>query len=304
MHGSAEPAPAWVFSALVAALTLGFPLLIGIATALSDQGDARLVSGLRATFVTGYVIGLCLVPVASLADAQGLHIDPLAVAGGFAVLIGVSAWFVRLPGSDRDAVTVEATTDAAPMRRRIVVVASLAVLMLIAADTLRLVYLPLHVVGDGIAPQWISVLFLACVLAELPILPLLGRLTDRHGSSKALIVICALGLTSFGMLAAGGGIAFLVASQIVYAPFAAGVQSVAMVHLGGIVRGGLSAGAGLFAAIMQLGALTGVAAPLLVPGYSGWIFLLPAGFCAMALLMIALASPAAGQNADARVAGP
>jgi len=108
------------------------------------------------------------------------------------------------------------------------------------------------------------------------------------------------------MLGFGGGLGVLLAAQLVYATFAAGVQSVGIVHLGSVMRGGVSDGAGMFTAIMRAGALTGVAAPLLVPGYSGWIFALAASFCLLALLLVLLGrgrsrpGPQAGPPVDSR----
>lgn len=118
-------------------------------------------------------------------------------------------------------------------------------------------YLPLYVVAQGFAPEWAPILMLTSAAAELPVLPVLGRLTDRFGTRPVLLLVCAFGLVAFALLGVGGVIGVFIAAQFAYAIFAADVQSIGIVHLGGVLRGGLCAGAGLFAAILQAGALTG-----------------------------------------------
>ncbi|MGN9908700.1 MFS transporter [Phytohabitans sp. LJ34] len=274
-----DPLAALIFSPLLAAMTLIFPLLVATASTASSQNDSRLASSMRSTFVIGYVIGLCLAALAQSAPELGVPVDGLALAVVLAFCNLAASWLIRSPR--RSATTEPAAPAAESVSRRVALTATIAVLALVAADTLRLVYLPLYVVHRGLSPEWVSILLLAAVVAELPILPVLGRLTERLGSPTTLAVVCAVGVMSFGMLAIGGGVVFLLVSQAIYGAFAAGVQSVGVVHLGSVLRGGLGAGAGLFTTLLQVGALTGLVAPLMVPGYTGSMFVIGALFCVL-----------------------
>lgn len=283
VHVASSPPAAWLSSAALAAMTLVFPLLV--AAASGGSSGARLVSTLRAIFVAGFLTGLGLVSLVELARSRGVAADPLALAAVLTLLNMVAGWLTRY-ARRTTAEGAEDTSQASAASRWSATAAAAAVLAMVAADTLRLVYLPLYVVAQGYAPEWAPILMLTSAAAELPVLPVLGRLTDRFGTQPVLLLVCVSGLAAFALLGVGGSIGVFIAAQIVYAVFAAGVQSIGVVHLGGVMRGGLGAGAGLFAAILQAGALTGVAAPLLVPGYSGWIFAVAALFCVLAALLV------------------
>lgn len=285
VHFASSPGAAWPSSAALSAMTLVFPLLVAVAS--DGSAGARLVSMMRAMFVAGFLTGLGLVSLVELVRSRGVAVDPLGLAAALAFLNLVAGWLTR-----RKQPTAEAGTEDAPVvsaaSRWSAAAAAAAVLAMVAADTLRLVYLPLYVVAQGYSREWAPILMLISAAAELPVLPVLGRLTERFGTRPVLLLVCTFGLVAFVLLGVGGGIGVFIAAQVVYATFAAGVQSIGVVHLGEVMRGGLGAGAGMFAAILQAGALTGVAAPLLVPGYSGWIFAVAALFCVLAALLTRL----------------
>ncbi|HEU5111607.1 MAG TPA: MFS transporter [Micromonosporaceae bacterium] len=178
-----------------------------------------------------------------------------------------------------------------------------AVLLLRAADSLRLVYLPLYAQTAAIPDALIAVLFAVTAAVELMVLAPLSRLSDRFGSGAALIGVCVFGSASFLAVTLGSGSVVLIGSQVLYAVFAAGFQSIGMVRLGEIVPSGAAGGAALFTAVVQVGSTAGIVAPLAVPGFSTELFWFGAGFCAFAALLL-VPRPARGVNPPTPVRAP
>lgn len=280
----AAPSPViYPAGAAMMTMTLLFPHYIAIVGGARPDAPARLVGRMRRIFVLGFMAGLALASAGSAIES----FPPLWIAVVIASLCGVIPWFETsltagppAPAQDGPAPVVQA--------RVTVLTCVVAVLLLRGADSVRLVYLPLFVVHQGLSGTFVALLFLASVAAEVPLLGPISVLADRIGSRRTIVLVAGVGLMSFALVAAGGGAAVLVASQLLYAVFAAGFQSVGMVLLSDVLAGGLGAGADVYTGMVQVGAVFGVVAPLLVPGYTAQIFVLGAGFCLASMLLLTL----------------
>jgi hypothetical protein len=314
------PAPAmYPAGAATMTMTLIFPHYIGIINGYPGPSPARLVGRMRRLFVLGFIGGLALSAVGELVHQVDADFQPLWLAAALALGNGVVPWretsvSAGSPPAPASSRPVPASSPPQPAsrtsgaRRRgapaAVLIIVVAVLLLRAADSVRLVYLPLYAVSHGVSGAFVAALFFVSVIAEVPVLGPISSYADRVGSRRALIVITAFGVASFGLLTTGGGPAVLISSQLLYAVFAAGFQSIGMVLLGEVLRGGLAAGADIYTGMVQVGAVAGVVAPLLVPGYSAWLFVLGTGFCLCSLLMLALPRSVRSVTATLAVPGP
>jgi hypothetical protein len=260
-------------------LSLVFPLYVARAGAQADETSTGTVSHLRSAFVGGYICGLVLLMALQLGREHGIGVDPLLTAIAMVGLTGVLAGAAG-PCAEAPPQARTQPSTRTPMRTLGLVVA--AMVLLRAADMLRLVYLPLYLVSAGWSEATSSGILLASVLAELPLLALLSHGATRWGSSRIVILTCIAGATSFSLVAMSTNLLTLLTSQLLYAVLAAGFQSIAIVYLGQFLRGGLGAGAGLHTALFQLGSLVGIAAPLLVPGYHAAMFAIAGSFCTLA----------------------
>ncbi|WP_156077174.1 MFS transporter [Saccharothrix sp. NRRL B-16314] len=279
------PWPALVYPAgmAVMAMSLVYPRYVAMADSYSARSAARTISGMRSLYVLGYVAGLGVFAAATeLERLAGPAFRPVHVAVGLALLNVLVAWLPhRPPAVEEPGAT---TSDAAkPLPGRVVLLgAAAAVLLLRAADSLRAVYLPLYAVNSGVGESAVSGLFAVTAIVEFAVLVPLSGLSDRFGSRRVLVAVCLTGALSFVAVVVASGYPVLIGSQVVYAVFAAGFQSIGMVVLGEALRSGMGGGAALFTALVQVGSTVGVLAPLLVPGYSSSVFLIAVAFCVVA----------------------
>jgi hypothetical protein len=299
----ALPHPLWaIFPAgiLVMANSLNYPLLIA---ASGGRGAADLAP-LRTLFVVGYLAGLGLFALLELHAATAEARLPSA---GATLLALVNACLARLParapvpadttGAAEDDDATFATgggtpgkspaAAAGPRLGLVVVVAScLAIILLRGADSLRQVYLPLYTAESGFTGAEIAGLFAVTALFEIIVLVPLGRLSDRWGSRITLVAVAAVGAVSFMLATLAAGYGPLLFSQILYAAFTAGFQSISMVLVAEVFFGGLGRGAASYMALAQVGSTVGVLAPLAIPGYTPAIFAVAAAFCAAGALFL------------------
>ncbi|GIF14369.1 hypothetical protein [Actinoplanes teichomyceticus] len=276
-------------------MSVVYPSYLAVAGAAAGGSAARTVAALRTVFVLGYLAGLGLFSLAAQGEASvGPAVGPIRVAVGVAV---VAALVAHLP---RPAPAGEPGpppgTDPAAAARPAVLAAAAAVLLMRAADSLRLVYLPLYALGAGTPRPMISALFAVTVAVEVAVLAPVSAVGDRIGSRWTLLGVCGIGVLSFLTLIAGGGYPGLVLSQALYAVFAAGFPSIGMVLLGETLRAGLGGGAGAYTALVQVGATAGVLTPLVVPGYTVAVFWIAVLFCLGAAVLLVARPRRAGRG--------
>ncbi|MEV5431996.1 hypothetical protein [Streptomyces sp. NPDC052701] len=299
---------------MAAAVTMPLVLRqIRTASRTAALSDPVLAAGTRWIAVAGYLTGVAGFGVSTSLPPlwpgwTPVHAAvPLLLAAAVAAAVGSR--------SDTVARTVPAgggpEVPVPPAPGLLLALGVASIVLLKAADSVRLVYLPLFVVASGRDERLISVLFLATAAVELLVLPLLGRLGERRPAPLLLGAAAVAGVLSFTVSAAFSSFGSLLTSQLLYAPFTAALQTLGPLLLGRLLAGGLPAGAGLFAALMQLGSLTGILAPLAVPGYSPGLFWVAAVFCtvAAALLLHVRSTPSpfprpAGETDDASAPAP
>lgn len=284
----------------------------------ASTDDAALSAQVRSLSVLGYVLGVALYGVAVALPGP---LDPVLLGAAATVTAAVLTWSVGGPTgtgapapaqagaaapapTPADGTGDEARTRADPARPRGagghavalgLAAVGLALVLLKSADSLRLVYLPLHVVAGGHAESWVSALFVVTAVTELLVLRRVAMSVPSGRARHVLVVAALLAAASFaasaawGDGAARGGAVALVVSQVGYAGFAALFQALGPVLLGRWLPSGLAGGVGVFGAVLQVGALVGVLAPLLVPGYGAAVFWLATVPCVVAaVLLVAL----------------
>lgn len=269
----------------VMAMSLVYPRYVAMADRYSARSAARTMGGLRSLYVIGYVAGLGVFAVAvELERLAGPVFRPVHVAAALAALNVAVAW---LPPKEHPGRAGGGSTPA-PVRqgRGLLIAAAAAVLLLRAADSLRGVYLPLYAVNTGVPESGVSVLFAVTAVVEFAVLLPLSRVSERYGSRTALVFVCLAGAMSFLLVAVSSGYPVLLGSQVVYAVFTAGFQSIGMVLLGEALRSGMGGGAALYTALVQVGSTIGIVAPLLVPGYDPAVFLIAVAFCGVAAALL------------------
>ncbi|WP_186356511.1 MFS transporter [Streptomonospora sp. PA3] len=290
----AAPLPEWTIypaGMAVMCMSLVFPQYVAIADSAKTGSSARTMGTVRTLFVSGYVLGLGVYSAAALLAEVEPTLRPVHTAMAIAAL---NALLCLVPHR-KPPVPEPAQADgesgghsSRPNPLRVIAVAIAVVLMLRAADSLRQVYLPLYALATDVPEPAISALFAVTTIVELVVLVPLGIISERFGSVRTLIAVCAFGAVSFTAVVLFGGLPALFGSQVVYAVFTAGFQSIAVVLLGDVLRSGISGGAGVYTAVVQAGSMIGFVAPLMVPGYQAEVFWIGVALCVAPAVLLAL----------------
>lgn len=286
-----EPLVVMVGGIAVMCITVNYPQYISL---MKGASPTQRMSIVRMLSVIGYVVGT-LVFSATSGLSLGTEPSPAQPAVTAALLCFTAALcclFLRRPQEEQGRsveteVTEKATDRTSTLASAAVVTSAiLAIVLMRASDSLRGVYLPLYVSANGIPASSTGVLFATASLVEIAVLVPLAKTAQRRGSSPTLVGVACCGTLSFILVGLGHSYLALLLSQMVYGVFAAGFQSIGLTLLGEYLRGGVGAGAITYMAVVQLGSLVGIAAPLLVSGYSRANFAVAALLCAAAALSL------------------
>ncbi|WP_148076812.1 MFS transporter [Frigoribacterium sp. PhB24] len=277
LFGASKPFYLYLGAAVMLLTTTSLPQVFGRVAAANPDSQDGIVFKLRQTMVLGFILGLGLYSAAAFA---GIH--PLALSAACATCCALTAWSPYFSRSIPVRARVQPQPRTAERRKAtatLLVAAIAVVAMMKGVDTLRGIYLPLFAIQSGMPSEAIAPLFIVTAVAELALLPLIGRCTSKWGELRTLAAICALGIIAFCMLFVFRWYGGLLASQVVYAAFAAGFQSIGVVLLARVTGRDVGQGAALFMTVIQTGSILGAVLPLLVPGYQAGIFLIAAALC-------------------------
>ncbi|MFE6385238.1 MFS transporter [Nocardiopsis dassonvillei] len=282
-------------SALMVTTSTVLPQVFGrMAAATSGDTQDLLIAALRQLQVAGYITGL-----GAFALFGTINVDPTLGAAAISILAALIAMTVvkdarRLPDRntpDASAASQIGTSAASsPSWTSGILIALIIVALLKSADAMRAVYLPLYTAMTGFTAADISLLLIIVAIIEFAVLPAVGRGGQRFGNYKMIALISVLGSISFLILMISEERPWIYASQVFFAMFAAGFQSIGLAMLARLLPGGAGQGAAVFQAVIQLGAILGVTLPLLLPGYSSSIFAVAFLACILAATLSALLS--------------
>lgn len=293
---ASTPALLYLGGALMIFVSATVPQIMGKVEAQSrGEAQERVVADLRQILIVGYIIGLVFY---SLVEA--LQVPPLLAAAGAALIAFLGAWGRIFNGRVEMASPRPPRSRLAVRRSLVLMIAALAVVGLMkSVDTLRGIYLPLFAVSSGVDAAAISPLFLVASLLELAALPLLARMSMRHGSPMTMSVVCGVGIVAFTLLLISQTYPVLLASQVLYAVVGAGFQSIGLVLLARAAGSDAGSGASAYMAVTQVGTVLGALLPLMVHGYSADIFLIAVLLCGVGMVIaLALHGPLSRKALD------
>ncbi len=273
---------------LIALSSIVFPLTLSTLRA----ADEKSVALSRQAFVGGYIGGLSVFAIISglgLEWHESLYIA--TITQGLSLLATWRTNFREGRNSfDADAEPVDGSAPRSVTASiAVVLVAALAVLLMRAGDNIRQSYLPLYIAHRGMPPWTSAVLLASSALAEIAFLPILAMLSRRVSTHALLVISCLLGAFSFAIMAEGGGIVSLLASQVVYAVFLAGYQSLGVVWLQRLLPDSTVGGASLYTVAVQTGSALGLLSALVHRQFTASLFLYGSAFAAAAAICVTLA---------------
>lgn len=269
--------------------TMTFPQVLGRASHMTPSASQeRVVAQYRQVMVAGHIVGLGV-----LAVGEFIGLNALLVAAVAAAVAAAGSWSRDLSRRVTVSFAQPGSSEGLWGHRGLVASAVVLPIVLIAlmkaVDALRAIYLPLYATDTSASSVAVPLLFGICAATEIGVLPLLARSSARFGSTPVLIVISSAGAASFGLLIWSGFVGMVI-SQLVYAIFAAGFQSIGLVVLSRAIGRGAGVGAGTYVAVIQVGTMMGALLPVLVPGYGPQIFWVAAGLCIVCVALAAVLS--------------
>ena len=140
--------------------------------------------------------------------------------------------------------------------------------------------------------HWAPLMFGTTAAVELVSMILVGSLAVRFGERRTIVVGALLGAACFVVMAVFPSLAVMFLANVAYAFFIAMLMGVAMAYIQGMLAHRPGLGGSLYVLTMNVGALIGTFAPVVVTGYSPATFFLPAGLCVLgAVLMVGRGEP-------------
>lgn len=295
-------------SALMVTTSTIIPQVFGrMAAATSGDTQELLIAALRQLQVAGYITGL-----GAFALFGTINVEPTFGAAAISIVAALIAMTVakdarpvphrRTPDAS-SASPIDTGAVSLPRWTSGILVAVIIVALLKAADAMRAVYLPLYTATTGFSAADISLLLIIVAIIEFAVLPAVGRGGQRFGNYKMIALIGVLGSVSFLILMITDERSWIYASQVFFAMFAAGFQSIGLAMLARLLPGGAGQGAAVFQAVIQMGAILGVTLPLLLPGYSSSIFAVAFLACILAATLSTLLSRSRRRASDLQGSG-
>jgi SET family sugar efflux transporter-like MFS transporter len=296
-----QPIHSFVSVPFLGALAVFFPQLfaaarLGIMADWEPKAQVVGITAFRTLYSFGYVLGTALTSwLAQNADLQAVF---FFIALAFILLTALAVAVLR-----RIEAEIARRTAAPPARdpardvdgkRALVlplyamIVPLLGLVILKAADNTRNVYLSLvmfQLFNDAsIAP----LMFGITAAAELITMVLIGSLSGRIGEKVTIAVGALFGAVYFFILSFSQSLPVLYGAHLLYAVFVAALQGVAMAYVQSMLAHRMGMSGSLYFAVLNVGGLVGILAPLFVTGYDQSVFIISAVLClaGAALLML------------------
>ncbi|MEV0647429.1 MFS transporter [Phytomonospora sp. NPDC050363] len=271
--------------------TLNAQIFAALNDTMRERGESR-PSTINTTLRGGYSFGYMLGPVLStvLAASVGIRAAFWIAVAAYALVV-VLASRIR-PGAGPRATD---TGENGAKRTGILPLALFAcgLSMVIVGDMLRDVYLPIYVV-EYLHQSTVAfgVLIAAIAGLEVVVFPLVGALADRFGIERVIVAALAIGVVAYAVLASSTQMWQVWLFRLLQVVLFAATIGLGLSYAQGLVpgRAGL-ASATFFSAQTAARPVSGLVGAAAVGGLSlPGIFWVPAGLCALCLVVFAATS--------------
>jgi MFS transporter, SET family, sugar efflux transporter len=291
-----QPVHTFISIPFLGALAVFFPQLfaaarLGIMADWEPKAQVVGITAFRTLYSFGYIFGTALTSwLAQNADLQavfffiGLAFILLTILA-VVVLRRVEAEIARRNAAPPTGDVEGKPAIVVPLYAMIIPLLGLVILK--AADNTRNVYLSLvmfQLFNDAsIAP----LMFGITAAAELVTMVAMGSLSSRIGEKVTIAISALFGAIYFFILSFSQSLPVLYSVHLLYAVFVAALQGVAIAYVQSMLAHRTGMGGALYFAVLNVGGLVGILAPLLVTGYDQSVFLIAAVLClaGAALLM-------------------
>ncbi len=162
-----------------------------------------------------------------------------------------------------------------------------ALALMQGADRTRMIYMPLVAFQLFHDARWAPLMFGVTAAVELVSMILVGSLAVRFGERRTIMAGALLGTACFVAMAVFPTLPIMFLANVAYAFFIAMLMGVAMAYIQGLLAHRPGLGGSLYVLTINVGALIGTFAPVVVTGYSPATFFLPAALCVLGAVLMA-----------------
>lgn len=293
-----QPLHAFLVCPLIIMVGVLFPQFfavakVGVVAEWSREDQVMGITVLRTVFSLGYVFGT---GIASLVAHWMKLQDTFFVVAGILLFLALYAGAVirsversvanrvQIPTQLSDKQTVQVQAIALPIG--VMVMPILSLLVLKGADSTRGAFLPLVMLDMFDDASIAPLMFGITAAAELVTMSMIGTLASRTNEKTAIAWGAATGVFYFLVMAFSQSLPVLYTIQLLNAFFIAALLGVAMAYVQRLLADRVGMGSSLYIAIMNIGSLIGILAPLLVEGYDQKIFIIPAVLCLVGVVIL------------------
>lgn len=291
-----QPVHSFIAIPFLGALAVFDPQLFAVARLglMADwEPEAQVVgiTAIRTLYSFGYIIGTALTSwLARSADLQAVFFGIAITFIPLTLLVVVVLRGIEANIAGRPPAPTPTTSDFVPVKILSLTAMAIPLLSLVilkAADTTRNIYLSLVMFQSFNDASIAPLMFGITAAAELVTMSLLGTLSGRIGEKTTIALGATFGAVYFFVLAFSQSLPVLYGVHLLYAVFVAALQGVAMAYVQSMLAHRIGMSGSLYFAVLHVGGLVGVFAPLFVTGYDQSVFLISAVLClaGAALLM-------------------
>jgi SET family sugar efflux transporter-like MFS transporter len=260
---------------------------LGVMADWEPKAQVVGITAFRTLYSFGYILGTALTSwLAQNADLQAVFFIIsfafiLLTVFAVVVLRRIEAEIARraaAPPASEPAHDVDGErTIVLPLYAMIIPLLGLVILK--AADNTRNIYLSLVMFQLFNDASIALLMFGITAAAELITMVLIGSLSGRIGEKVTIALGALFGSGYFFILSFSQSLPVLYGAHLLYAVFVAALQGVAMAYVQGMLAHRTGMGGSLYFAVLNVGGLVGILAPIFVIGYDQSVFIISAALC-------------------------
>ncbi|EGQ8491163.1 MFS transporter [Vibrio cholerae] len=237
-----------------------FGQLFALGREYADQNltdKTAFLSTMRAGIAIAWVFG----PPAAFMLKASFGFNAAFAVSALIVFLGIVLIARYLPAGDK-ASTQSSQSDQRTLvkyslhKRALIVLYCLVLVFTFASNNLYITSMPLYLSRELMVPEhWLGILFGTAALCEIPVMLMAGKLAERWGTNKLLMLGITSGILFYGVMLTHTGFVAMMAAQVLNGFFIGVCATLGMVVLQDMMQDRLGTASTLFSSMLSISTL-------------------------------------------------
>ncbi|EGR0603848.1 sugar efflux transporter [Vibrio cholerae] len=237
-----------------------FGQLFALGREYADQNltdKTTFLSTMRAGIAIAWVFG----PPAAFMLKASFGFNAAFAVSALIVFLGIVLIARYLPAGDK-ASTQSSQSDQRTLvkyslhKRALIVLYCLVLVFTFASNNLYITSMPLYLSRELMVPEhWLGILFGTAALCEIPVMLMAGKLAERWGTNKLLMLGITSGILFYGVMLTHTGFVAMMAAQVLNGFFIGVCATLGMVVLQDMMQDRLGTASTLFSSMLSISTL-------------------------------------------------